>query len=666
MRAFASRASPGRAHGAPPAAQPAAPAHAGNLQLMQALGVRARLSVSRPADAAEQEADRMAERFVSAPDLHVARKCASCAEDEIVHRKAAPSGGGELAEALPELRGSQAQALPGALRSDFERFFDTDFSSVRVHAGAPAAQASAALNAQAFTRGRDIYFAQGEYRPESTEGKKLLAHEITHVAQNASEGSRARARPAAAIQRQLYGWVDPLVEGGGRFAPYVEGFQRVGPIVEQFGQKAGPLVEQTWRAPPPVTQPMPAPPTGPWWTPQTFPLPPVYPAPNVGPQPQPAPQPQPQPGEGEEEERDPRCGAEIPLTRVTFFPGPLGQGGRVKASPLTKCPGNTIGSEPLGSIYRDQFDCINAAGQGGSWVRAHLLHGRTSSSGPFNLHGPGNTPMNLIITDQSLNQQMRRGAEAPAIGLVWGASQALWYESKVDAYSPGLDYFGQSITVDYGAYNTATSTEGPRLGGGTFTLKRTPPNCPATPLAGVTPGAAGPGGITPAVVAGAGPAQAGAQGAPPAGTSLVPQSNLAFTSTLQFCWTLRSRQFPVNNGGVVVRLNVELADEHGGAPPGSCPTTGYRVILQRKGRWFFEEDILDPIPLELGKGQTLSWRQLKPGDYMVQVEKTVGGEQEDPMRWILGESPESCCLRGEITVSTFDAPAPDPNAPQIA
>src|SRR5919108_5624202 len=43
-----------------------------------------------------------------------------------------------------------------------------------------------------------------------------------------------------------------------------------------------------------------------------------------------------------------QCGSpDLPRTPVSFFPGPLGQGGRVKASPLTRCPGNTVGSNAL-------------------------------------------------------------------------------------------------------------------------------------------------------------------------------------------------------------------------------------------------------------------------------------------------------------------------------
>jgi hypothetical protein len=61
--------------------------------------------------------------------------------------------------------------------------FGVDFSDVRIHKDASAADMSKELQAQAFTYGRDIYFDEGKYNPESRDGKLLLAHELTHVLQ---------------------------------------------------------------------------------------------------------------------------------------------------------------------------------------------------------------------------------------------------------------------------------------------------------------------------------------------------------------------------------------------------------------------------------------------------------------------------------------------------
>jgi hypothetical protein len=61
--------------------------------------------------------------------------------------------------------------------------FGTEFSEVRLHTGDEAQAMNRELGARAFTHGRDIYFNRGEFRPETPEGKRLLAHELAHVVQ---------------------------------------------------------------------------------------------------------------------------------------------------------------------------------------------------------------------------------------------------------------------------------------------------------------------------------------------------------------------------------------------------------------------------------------------------------------------------------------------------
>ena len=68
-------------------------------------------------------------------------------------------------------------------RKYFEPRFARDFSQVRVHVGREAAETARALHAKAFTHGRNIVFGAGEYRPETTQGRKLIAHELAHVVQ---------------------------------------------------------------------------------------------------------------------------------------------------------------------------------------------------------------------------------------------------------------------------------------------------------------------------------------------------------------------------------------------------------------------------------------------------------------------------------------------------
>jgi hypothetical protein len=80
------------------------------------------------------------------------------------------------------------QPLDDATRRFMESRFGYSFSQVRTHTNAQAARATSALNAQAFTVGRDIYFGQSQYQPDTTEGRRLLAHELTHTIQQANGG----------------------------------------------------------------------------------------------------------------------------------------------------------------------------------------------------------------------------------------------------------------------------------------------------------------------------------------------------------------------------------------------------------------------------------------------------------------------------------------------
>jgi hypothetical protein len=103
-----------------------------------------------------------------------------------------------------EVLNSPGQPLDMATRSFMEPRFKHDFSQVRVHTDDRAGESARAVNALAYTAGRDIVFAAGGYRPEYDEGKRLLAHELAHVVQQGQrEGvavscvSRASSAPEA-------------------------------------------------------------------------------------------------------------------------------------------------------------------------------------------------------------------------------------------------------------------------------------------------------------------------------------------------------------------------------------------------------------------------------------------------------------------------------------
>jgi len=98
----------------------------------------------------------------------------------------------------------QGRALPDPTRAALEPRFGADFSRVRVHADSEAQALTRSVNAAAFTVGHDIYFAPGKWDSTSSAGRRLLAHELTHVVQQAS----GRA-PRDALQRQVEVTIGP-------------------------------------------------------------------------------------------------------------------------------------------------------------------------------------------------------------------------------------------------------------------------------------------------------------------------------------------------------------------------------------------------------------------------------------------------------------------------
>ena len=162
----------------------------GNRYVQQVVaGIQAKLKVGQPGDIYEQEADRVAEEVMRMPEPKVERypeEEKKKEEEGIVQIKEVPGQTPEIAPDIEShiqaLRGS-GQSLPESVRNFFEPRFGYDFSHVRVHIDARAAESARAVNARAFTVGRDVVFGAGQYAPETMAGKRLLAHELTHVIQ---------------------------------------------------------------------------------------------------------------------------------------------------------------------------------------------------------------------------------------------------------------------------------------------------------------------------------------------------------------------------------------------------------------------------------------------------------------------------------------------------
>lgn len=203
-------------------------------------GLQAKLTINQSGDAYEQEADRMAEQVMRMPADQVARGTRIAGspgfasvqrqvvpDEEPRKQKAGEVGGvegavgliadeeapgeieetdegetdeGEEAVQAKEVQGQTpqvtpqlqtqidtirggGQALPASTRAFMEPRFGYDFRQVRVHTDEQATQSAESMNALAYTSGRDIVFGPGQYKPETTGGQQLLAHELTHVVQ---------------------------------------------------------------------------------------------------------------------------------------------------------------------------------------------------------------------------------------------------------------------------------------------------------------------------------------------------------------------------------------------------------------------------------------------------------------------------------------------------
>jgi hypothetical protein len=172
----------------------------------QAVGrmVQAKLNINQPGDEYEQEADRVADTVMRMPgprsDGHrlaitpltshgAQRKCAECEEEKdegALQRKESGSAVTAPATAPPIVNkalSSPGQPLDTATRAFFEPRFGHDFSGVRVHTDAQAAESTGKVSALAYTIGKHIAFAPGQYSPTTPGGQRLLAHELVHVAQ---------------------------------------------------------------------------------------------------------------------------------------------------------------------------------------------------------------------------------------------------------------------------------------------------------------------------------------------------------------------------------------------------------------------------------------------------------------------------------------------------
>ena len=148
--------------------------------------VRAKLKIGQPGDKYEREADRVADEIITVPT----RSAVCCAPPRI---QRCTGQANEETDTVPasvdRVLNSSGRPLEPVLRRNMEQRFGCDFSHVRVHSGKAARQSARDVNANAYTAGSNIVFGWGQYSPGTKKGRRLIAHELTHVVQSGSEGS---------------------------------------------------------------------------------------------------------------------------------------------------------------------------------------------------------------------------------------------------------------------------------------------------------------------------------------------------------------------------------------------------------------------------------------------------------------------------------------------
>jgi Domain of unknown function (DUF4157) len=116
----------------------------------------------------------------------IAGECSECKKKQPLQRQAVNS---QAIEEVPPIVGevlrSDGQPIDSETRTLMEPRFQQDFSAVKVHTDSRAAASAKAVNALAYTVGRDIVFGAGQYQPKTQQGQQILAHELTHVVQQA-------------------------------------------------------------------------------------------------------------------------------------------------------------------------------------------------------------------------------------------------------------------------------------------------------------------------------------------------------------------------------------------------------------------------------------------------------------------------------------------------
>jgi Domain of unknown function (DUF4157) len=162
--------------------------------------MQTKLKISEPGDMYEQEADRIAEQVMSASPNSVVNS----APPRIQRFTEQTAGQADMVApaSVDSVLSSPGSPLEPGLQQDMGQRFGHDFSRVRVHTDAAAARSAQDVNATAYTVGNNIVFGANSFMPETRNGLKLLAHELTHVIQQGNEIRRYRNKGAFNFGKQ--------------------------------------------------------------------------------------------------------------------------------------------------------------------------------------------------------------------------------------------------------------------------------------------------------------------------------------------------------------------------------------------------------------------------------------------------------------------------------
>jgi hypothetical protein len=176
------------------------------------IGLQRKLTIGASNDPLELEADRIADRVMSASPNSVVNSAPPRIQRFTVQTTA--QAGMVAPASVDSVLSSPGSPLEPALQQDMGQRFGHDFSRVRVHTDAAAARSAQDVNANAYTVGHNIVFGERQLAPETNAGRRLIAHELTHVLQQLGtreirngHGSEKRSlsRNSTTIQRQFAG-----------------------------------------------------------------------------------------------------------------------------------------------------------------------------------------------------------------------------------------------------------------------------------------------------------------------------------------------------------------------------------------------------------------------------------------------------------------------------